>query len=319
MIYVFKTLAGFSSSKIYNDEFLRLSGGGTRVLTQFNSIFNSNSKFIDELQKTYGIKNTEIIKIRLGMLLTYFRNDKSFSNFEIYRYKTINDILREGFYINETLNHMKIYFQFKQGASNFSTNYKLLDLGAKSTLKKLMNGTDSGSANKSSYSEFNMFYYPYIDAKTGKVSKFRVKLNKNQDDAVDETSSDYVKMFSKLQSISDAGEKGNRNKPSKFILIALVVPDLKIEEPPKSGKYIDSKKYCNGAVATLNFADSIASTNVGTGTRTNVPKMKPLPVLASTGASMVGAMFKTEPPKSPKGRDTGPPPTPRKDLKPVRK
>ena len=253
--------------------------------TKINELINNNKSLIDKL-KLYGLSDSKIQQY-LRSLALLFNNmlvsDKEKFYLEFIKVE-IFDILREGFYINESLNNMKYYFQFLQGEypptfnneSVFNMNNAPQIQPTGSTIpvftKKELNGITNQRTEKNyQYNEKKSFYLPHFN-KDGKLLKMRFLDSNNK---VDETSQDPIEMISNLHKINKAG--GDQN-PSKFVLISLVKPD------------ITEQKFCDGAQSALDFASLIASTKItsttpepstsgiGTGGVPQTPRDKPKPI-----------------------------------------
>lgn len=253
--------------------------------SKINELINANKSLIDKL-KLYGLTDGKIQQY-LRSLILLFNNDKVSEKEKFYLEfikVEIFDILREGFYINESLNNMKYYFQFLQNEYPLVFNDSSLfniNSGKPNTVefKKELNGITSLRTEKNyQYDEKKSFYLPHFN-KDGKLLKMRFLDSGNK---VVETSQDPIEMIDNLHKINKAG--GDQN-PSKFVLISLVKPD------------ITEQKFCDGAQSALDFASLIASTKITSTT--------------TTPASSTSIVPQPITPTSPK-EDGKPPQTPRK-------
>jgi hypothetical protein len=170
--------------------------------------------FIDDVNKNSWVIDKKFLKKKID----YDDEDIKFINFEDF-----NMLIKESIYINESINHLSAYFKLKKfnniSISNDDILYKKLR-GQGLAINKYV--------TSSSFSIDNKYYLP---------NKYIYEPNLNDD---------KVGMMKKLYELENLGGNNN-NKPSKFIMLALIRPE------------IDSK-FCSGAKATLNFASRIKST-----------------------------------------------------------
>lgn len=260
---------------------------------------------INEFVNKYGINATEI-RQTLGELKTFFsnNNDNVFIEFSA---NYIREIIREGFYINESLNHMKAFF-LNQKASwsgnkkyanelkttgvapkpSFNDLFPYLNVNIISNLERQPNTrSDDDFYDKDRYFYYPIFHQTVTTDKTARLMSLRPALYYSdgkvdpitlQLKIVDGTTSfttlyadapppnfrpsvritrpeqvcDPIGMISFLQEIAYSAEE---KKPSKFIMLAMVLPIQGEPIGPNEWKHID------GAMRTLQFAKEIASTS----------------------------------------------------------
>ena len=283
--------------KITEDSIRYRNIEGNARSTEFYKNVIQNKK-LDNFANKYGLEKDNVIK---DLLVLKARFDKPFRDsvfvpaakadankiqpdlgklqeeYIRYKLKQVLDIIREGFYINESLNEMKAYFKRQQddwanlpdpqpGMSNEEVRRQTM-LKINSEAIQIKPG--KSVEKKKRYDEFDWFYLPhfkgeevdrlyYQTAAKGIGELPFIPFNEK---------TDPIGMLTKLQQIADLKER--KDKPSKFVLIALVRPDLeeKVEEVKiSSGKlvtretYKETNKYCVGTQAALEFAEQIAST-----------------------------------------------------------
>jgi len=283
--------------KITEDSIRYRNIEGNARSTEFYKNVIQNKK-LDNFANKYGLEKDNVIK---DLLVLKARFDKPFRDsvfvpaakadankiqpdlgklqeeYIRYKLKQVLDIIREGFYINESLNEMKAYFKRQQddwanlpdpqpGMSNEEVRRQTM-LKINSEAIQIKPG--KSVEKKKRYDEFDWFYLPhfkgeevdrlyYQTAAKGIGELPFISFNEK---------TDPIGMLSKLQQIADLKER--KDKPSKFVLIALVRPDLeeKVEEVKISGgklvtreTYKETNKYCVGTQAALEFAEQIAST-----------------------------------------------------------
>lgn len=186
---------------------------------QFNKLLENN---VLDFRKLYSYPN-ELNSLINNLYVDYFKDlfgdnfkkmfvdDGSINYDKIVNY--VWDILSEGFFINETINHLKIFFNEKIG-NKITFNRKIKNhyilLNREEYLK---------TVGKDGYDTHKLLTDPYKNEKKIMMTNILKKLNKN-----------------KLN-------QGKINKPTKFIMLCTLKPDLK-EESEK----------------TLLFANQIKST-----------------------------------------------------------
>lgn len=211
-------------------------------ITKIKQLFNTlTKKQIDQIFIMYKLFYNMGFDNTIPTTITKQR-DINFEIFQNYKLLELMIILQEGFYINETLNHMKAYFQYlKLGKQNYSVNDQSVEINFNDSaiLKQILN-------NNNNYTPFNTFYYP----------QFTNDITTNQYYSLYYTGGDYKLPQFKNKTADEVGmitelikikRSGGKNKPSKFTLISLINPE-------------QEKKYCEGSLATLNFSQIIAST-----------------------------------------------------------
>jgi len=269
LIRQLKFLGEDLTERIYGDLSLgmvQLKNKLKNVNSEFLSLLNGKelSKFIQK----YGLDPNQVQKDMIALKMRFdsgFRSSMAGGqinrysgpddeDFLLYKLKVARDIVREGFYINETLNEMKDYFRYQQREYE---NWKLPE--DKEKIWNNLNGDFPHDGKR--YNEFDVFYMPHFKGENiekwwvqgnskGQVASYKFAYGDLRDNTGDPTG-----MLSMLDKIAKEGEK--RQKPSKFVLLALVRPDLEIEV---GDKYEETTKYCIGAKAALQFAAKIAST-----------------------------------------------------------
>lgn len=260
---------------------------------------DKNDSRIKDISNKYGLdlKDTEkklvILRIRfngkliddyLGGNLSMVGYDNQLKEFLNFRLEQIKDVIREGFYINESLNHMKAYFKDKIGGyqTNYSNKKSSDDEGyAEEILKHLNSSFNEMLVGKNwiskrvenYYNKNRYFYLPYfekgipknlwVEYLTRDVSEIKLPQMTNTKEVTQAVNlnvpggydpktnvkrgaiSDPIGMLTFLQDI--ATSQFSQTKPSKFIMMALLLPNI-------------DPRYCSGAEAALEFAQSVTST-----------------------------------------------------------
>jgi hypothetical protein len=140
----------------------------------------------------------------------------------------INQIIKEGFYINESINHLMYYFQKKIG---IESEYIL-------NTKSFITNTTSKEKSQKNMGQYKLIY---------DNNKYFFNPSSNQ-----KTYSNDIEGFCLTQSILKFLDTG-------------IVP-VKQQEPPKPTKFImicairQEQKYAEDVIATMEFADKIKST-----------------------------------------------------------
>ena len=250
--------------------------GGMGFTKLMGNVQNNNKEFADMIKSAelinfvqkYGLNLQEVQKDMIALKMRFdsgFRAPMSGDqigryggpdddDFLLYKLKVARDIVREGFFINETLNEMKDYFRHQQREYE---NWKLPQ--DKDKIWNNLNGDFPSGGKK--YNEFDVFYMPYFEGEDlkklwlqGKSKGEVASYTFDYSDLVG-NKGDPTGMLTQLDKIAKEGQE--RQKPSKFVLIALVRPDLEVEV---DDRLEDTTKYCIGAKAALKFAAKIAST-----------------------------------------------------------
>ena len=331
-----------------------------------SQVKNANKEFYDNVLVSKALKDfvhkfgLNLEKTQSDMVLLKLRFDSGFRSamgvgvdqakiddgYVKFKLFLAVQIIREGFYINETLNEMKAYFRHQQGIyPNLSVNevrgneeksFELLnDLNSqfRSTVKipagiaAKLGAKRSEKGNLLAYNEFATFYRPLFSGESiVSLQKQKGSLLatgiRNIDQVIETvkferitdfvgartTDFDPVGMLSMLELINKGPkvregrridvsrgrmqamstrftgapdvaeiirpgeEEERREKPSKFVLIALVRPDTEEKEvtvtvlgdgtKQESHSYAKTTKYCDGTKAALDFAEQISSTRI---------------------------------------------------------
>lgn len=264
--------------------------------SEWESIIDKNDPRIKTMSNKYGLGFDETIK-RLTILRIRFGNDldnyvggnlsmrgepnqlKEFLDFNL---EQIRDVIREGFYINESLNHMKAYFKDKIGGYNLNFKNKNFEDGEGKDILKHINSSFKERWNgrnwmqnrvEDYYNKDRYFYLPYFEKGIPKklwveylmrdiseVKLPQLTTSKEIEIAINTQVpggynpkekvrrgeiSDPIGMLTFLQDI--ATSQFSQTKPSKFIMLALLLPNA-------------DPRYCSGAEAALEFAQSVTST-----------------------------------------------------------
>jgi len=150
-------------------------------------------------------------------------------------YKDYLELVEEGIFINETINHLAFYFKKKNKPTHI--------LDSNDQLKEIQTRMDATSYKRRDQRK-KMEDGNYIDEwntrinmtlKTYLTNKFIFNPNKNSENIL-------IKGI-----LNELDSKSGKGKPSKFIMMCLLRPEI-------------DAKYCTGARATLDFAESVCST-----------------------------------------------------------
>jgi len=154
------------------------------------------------------------------------------------------ELVEEGIFINETINHLAYYFKQKNNPKTI--------LDENDQLKELLNRFDATEVLPRSYKKKGTTEFSernrwdptiFMSLKTYLPSKFLFNPHgKNINDINDYSKHVLIKKL--LKELDALSQKG---KPSKFIMMCLLRPEI-------------DAKYCTGARATLAFAESVCST-----------------------------------------------------------
>lgn len=221
----------------------------------------SNSSFL-AFKNKYGLKQEDLLKDLVVMKIRYNEEllRKYLGNTAGFIEDLVNndidykrEVIREGYYINESLNQMKAYFLHKKNSKDFSA----ITENEQSMKAIEANGNDKYLNNTSAYNKDKWFYLPNKFTERG--NRFFWDSGSNSQHQFENISRDDIGMLEVLRAIDEI--TSGKTKPSKFIMLALLRPDT-IEVNPrtltKTGKPDD--RYLEGAVRALEFANSIAST-----------------------------------------------------------
>ena len=150
-------------------------------------------------------------------------------------YEDYLELVEEGIFINETINHLAYYFKKKNKPTHI--------LDSNDQLKEIQTRMDATSykrrdqrkkmENKTLVNEWNTRVN--MTLKTYLTNKFIFNPNKNSENIL-------IKGI-----LNELDSKSGPGKPSKFIMMCLLRPEI-------------DAKYCTGARATLKFAESVCST-----------------------------------------------------------
>ena len=176
---------------------------------------------------TYGKnENGEVVK----KYLKGFLNGVEISSTEY------NQLVEEGIFINETINHLAYYFKRKNNPNTeLKEDDQLKELYTRFDATQVLPRSSFKKETTESYKKSPWDNEISLSLKTYLPNKFLYnpeRLNKNV----------LIKEI-----LNNLDEKSQEGKPSKFIMMCLLRPEI-------------DAKYCTGARATLNFAESVCST-----------------------------------------------------------
>ena len=141
-------------------------------------------------------------------------------------YKQYTELIQEGIYINETINHLSFYFKKKNKPSTKLNNSSIFV-----EQPNRFHSDKFKTRDKTQWTKNIMF-----TLKAYLPNKFLYNPTEKSD------------RFIKIRNILDyLDQKGTPGKPSKFIMMCLLRPEI-------------DAKFCSGARNTLTFAESVCST-----------------------------------------------------------
>ena len=150
-------------------------------------------------------------------------------------YKDYIELVEEGIFINETINHLAYYFKKKNKPDHIlekndqlkeiKTRLDATSYARRDQRKKMEDGNYVGEWD----TRVNMTLKTYL------TNKFIFNPNENSENIL-------IKGI-----LNELDSKSGKGKPSKFIMMCLLRPEI-------------DAKYCTGARATLDFAESVCST-----------------------------------------------------------
>ena len=208
----------------------------------------------------YGLEQKQVLH-DIAFMKVLFRNENK-NIYSVIFAMYVRDLVREGYFINETLNHMRAYFKNKKDEYPENTmvdNDLLLKINSDKGVDTMIQGKNyKGPA----YNEYNWFYMPVFKGEIPSKFKSRNKttiesfdykdcyskqcsINKDQTGKPNIPDQDPINMISLLRS----KESDQDDKPTKYIMMVMIRPDTGM-----SGKYVA------GAYKALEFAEMVAST-----------------------------------------------------------
>jgi hypothetical protein len=180
-----------------------------------------------------------------GGIITYGKNEngevvkkylKGFLNGVEISATEYNQLVEEGIFINETINHLAYYFKRKNNPNTeLKEDDQLKELYTRFDATQVLPRSSFKRETTESYKKSPWDNKISLSLKTYLPNKFLYnpeRLNKNV----------LIKEI-----LNNLDEKSQEGKPSKFIMMCLLRPEI-------------DAKYCTGARATLEFAQSVCST-----------------------------------------------------------